>query len=95
MVLDIPFVANLQAIEQRRQQIVNCNLVAANCQRFSYDYQPGDMVLKLTYKPDKLEPRAEGPYEVVSVHTNGMLTIRLTPHVMERLSIRHVKPFRQ
>jgi hypothetical protein len=33
-----------------------------------YDYQPGQEVLKLVYKPDKLEPRAQGPYEIIAVH---------------------------
>jgi hypothetical protein len=60
----------------------------------SYDYQPNQEVLKLVYEPGKLEPRAIGPYRVNTVHTNGTITIQLTPHIIERISIRRVKPFK-
>ena len=93
MILDIPMVADWNLIRQHRQQLVDKRLLAANRRRFSHDYNVGDRVLKLHYNPDKLSPRAHGPYTVESVHTNGTVTIRLTPHTLERLSIRRVKPF--
>jgi hypothetical protein len=43
--------------------------------------------LKLVYNPDKLEPQAQGPYEIIAVHTNGMLTIQLNATTIERISI--------
>jgi hypothetical protein len=49
----------------------------SNERQHAYDYQPGQEVLKLVYKPDKLEPQAQGPYEIIAVHTNGTLTIQL------------------
>ncbi len=70
-------------------------LIQANRKRFAYDYHIGDQVLKLTYKPDKLEPRAHGPYTIETVHTNGTITICLNPTTIERLSIRRVKPYRR
>ena len=60
MVLDIPLIADLQMIQDRRQEIINQRLIVANRKRFSYDYTIGDEVLKLTYKPNKLEPQATG-----------------------------------
>ena len=95
MVLDIPLIADLELIRQKRQQLIDNRLIAANRQRFSYDYSIGDEVLKLVYKPNKLEPRATGPYTIQQVHTNGTLTIRLSPTVIERISIRRVKPYRR
>ena len=95
MVLDIPLVADLQLIREKKQQLIDQRLITANRKRFSYDYAVGAQVLKLNYKPHKLQPRAEGPYRVESVHTNGTLTIRLSPTVIERISIRRVKPYRQ
>ena len=55
----------------------------------------GDEVLKIIPDPNKLDPRAEGPYTVITVHVNGTLTIRLTPQVHERINIRRVKPYRR
>ena len=92
MILDIPVISDWLFIQQRRQQLIDERLIAANRKRFSYDYQPGQEVLKLAYKPDKLEPRATGPYPIEAVHTNGTLTIRKDPHTVERLSIWRVSP---
>ncbi len=95
MILDIPFQADLHLLQTRRQQLIDQRLIESNRKRFSYDYAVGDEVLKLVYKPDKLEPRAKGPYPILRVHANGTLTIRLSPTTIERISIRRVKPFRR
>ncbi len=93
MVLDLPLIADLQLIQERRQQLIDEQLIKANRRRFSHDYTIGDEVLKLAFKPKKLQPRATGPYRVVQVHANGTVTIRLTPHTIERISIRRIKPY--
>ena len=94
MILDISLMADWKLLQQRRQQLIDNRLMAADCHRFSHDYHTGDNILKLEYKPDKLERRAHGPYRIEAVHTNGTVTIRLTPHVIERISIRCIKPYR-
>jgi hypothetical protein len=93
MVLNILFVADLNLIKDHRQQLIDERALRSNERRHAYDYQPGQEVLKLVYKPDKLEPRAQGPYEIIAVHTNGTLTIQLNATTIERISIRNVKPF--
>ena len=95
MILDLPLIADLQLIQEHRQQLIDNRLIAANRKRFSYDYTVGDEVLKLRYKPRKGEERADGPYRVEQVHANGRLTIRTAPHVLERISLRRVKPYRR
>jgi hypothetical protein len=47
-------------------------VICSNAHCHSYDYQPDQEVLKLVYKQDKLEPQAQGPYDIIVVHT--MLT---------------------
>ena len=49
----------------------------------------------LTYKPDKLEPRATGPFVIQHVHANGTVTIRRNPFVTEWINIRRLHPFRR
>jgi hypothetical protein len=94
MIMDIPLIADLQTIQEHRQQLIDNRLIAANRKRFAYDYAIGDEVLKLVYQPNKLAPRAIGPFRIERVHTNGTLTIRLSPLVIERISLRRVKPYR-
>ncbi|CAJ1959933.1 unnamed protein product [Cylindrotheca closterium] len=95
MILDLPMQADLQLIQQHRQQLIGKELIQANRRQFAYDYQTGQEVLKLCYKPNKLNHRADGPYRIERVHSNVALTIRLAPHVIERVSLRRVKPYRR
>ena len=81
-------------IVRSRQALVDDKLLATNCLQIAHDYQPNDQVLMLTYKPDKLEPRAHGPYTINRVHTNGTITIQRTPYFEERVNIRRVRPYR-
>jgi hypothetical protein len=93
MILNIPLQSDFQVIQEKRQQLVDEHLLIANRKRFSYDYQVGQEVLKLNYQPDKLEPRAEGPYVIHRVHANGTVTIRINATTVERISLRRIKPY--
>jgi hypothetical protein len=95
MFLDIPIIANLQTIRDRRQVLINENLRRQNLKRRSFDYQPQQEVLVRIPNPTKLQDRAEGPYTIQQVHTNGTLTIQRAPHVTERINIRRVIPYRR
>jgi transposase InsO family protein len=95
MIMNIPLVTDLQQLQKRRQELVNRRLLAANAKRFSFDYQIGDEVLKLIFQPDKLDPRASGPFTITRVHTNGTVTIETSPGVIERINIRRLKPYRR
>ena len=93
MLLDIPIIADLQLIRERRQRLIDSNLMRSNRRRIAHDYQPQDQVLVLAYKPDKLEPRATGPFTISQIHTNGTVTIQRNPHVQERISLRRIRPY--
>ena len=94
MILNIPIIADLELLRQRRQVLIDRNLVAANSRRISYDYQPNDQVLIRTIDPDKLEEQFIGPFLVLQVHTNGTVTIQCAANVTERINIRRLKPYR-
>ena len=95
MILNIPVVADLLDITAQRQQLIDQRTIAENRKRISHDYQPNDQVLVLVYKPDKLEPRARGPYRILHTHVNGTVTIWRSPTVTERINIRRLRPYRQ
>ena len=83
---------NKNCDRQKHQQLIDQRLVAANQKRFSDDYIIGEEILKLYFQPDKLEPRATGPFVIEQVHANGIVTIRIAPNVIERISLRRIKP---
>jgi hypothetical protein len=83
MVMNIPMMLDLTLVQQNRQRLIDQHLIESNRKRFAYDYQVNQEVLKLEYKPDKLAPHATGPYWVMSVHTNGTVTIQLTPYTRQ------------
>jgi hypothetical protein len=95
MILNIPLITDLQQLQKRRQELIDKRLIEANAKRFAYDYAVGEKVLRLAYHPDKLDPRAVGPYTITQVHANGTLTIEISPCVVERINIRRVKPYRR
>ena len=94
MLLNIPFQADLYALQKRRQLLIDRNLLRANNKRRAHDYQPGEKVLMLDDKADKLDPPAIGPYPITKVHTNGTVTLRIKPNVIKRINIRRIKPYK-
>jgi transposase InsO family protein len=95
MFLDIPIIANMQMIQERRQILINENLRRQNLKRRSFDYAVNGEVLVKIPNPSKLQDRAEGPFTIQQVHTNGTLTIQRAPHVTERINIRRLVPYRR
>jgi transposase InsO family protein len=94
MILDIPVVADLELLRQQRQALIDQQLIRENRKRISHDYRPGDNVLLKTYRPNTLEERTTGPFAIIEVHTNGTVTIQRNAHVIERINIRRLKPYR-
>ena len=95
MLLNIPFIADLRQIQEHRQHIVHENLRRQNMRRYDYDYCINDMVLRRLKNPAHLQPRFDGPFRVIQVHSNGTLTILLRPNVIQRLNIRQLQPVQQ
>ena len=62
--------------------------------RQAFDYAVGQQVLIKAIDPNKLHPRAHGPYRITQVFTNGTIKVQRAPHVTERINIRRVLPFR-
>ncbi|GFH61911.1 hypothetical protein CTEN210_18387 [Chaetoceros tenuissimus] len=98
MILNMPFIADLNNIRNRRQEIVNRSNDRENANRLDYNYQVGDWILIRSdahQVVQKLEERWFGPFQITQVHVNGNVTIRRRPGVVERINIRRIKPYRQ
>jgi hypothetical protein len=94
MFLNIPLIADWHAITQKREHLIEKNLIRGNQKRRRYDYLPGQHILKKHWKPRKLDARTSGPYRVLQTHVNGTVTIELRPGVSERLNIWRVIPYK-
>ncbi len=71
MFLNVPLIADWQAIACTCEHHVNENLQCANRKQCQYDYAPGQQVLKKVHDPTKLGVRTEGPYTIERIHVNG------------------------
>ena len=95
MFLDIPLIADILAIQQNRQLLVDKRLLRENAKQIKHDYTVDDLVWKRKYLgfSDKLKPTISGPcYAITRVHTNGTVTIQLSTNVTKRINIRRIRP---
>jgi hypothetical protein len=95
MFLNIPLIAGWHAITQKREHLVNANLIRENNKRRRYDNIQNQRVLKIRHKPCKLGHRTAGPYKVLQTHVNGTLTIELKPGISEKINICRVIPYKE
>ena len=80
---------------QRREHLINENLITENQKQSCYDYVPQQRALKNKWKPRNLGERTNEAYKVLQTHVTGTLTIELRPGVSERLSKRRVIPYKE
>ncbi len=76
MLLNVPFIADWQTITCNRETLVKNVLLKNNQRHINYDHYIGQQVLKYdnTIK-GKLTVKTSGPFEIVHVHVNSMVTI--------------------
>lgn len=94
MLLNIPLIANLEAIRDRRQHLIDENLRRANAKRLEWNYDVNDPVMMVEYEPNKMDARTHGPYRITRVFANGTVRIQRGPHVQEVVNIRKIYPYR-
>jgi hypothetical protein len=61
MVMNISLITDLTLIQNNCQRLIDEHAIRSHARHHSYDYQPGQEVLKLVYEPDKLEPHVKVP----------------------------------
>ena len=93
MLFGIPYIADWEAIGQRRQISVDKDNARENARRIDFDYA---VRYKVMIRKDghigKAEDNHLGPFTITQVHKN--VTIRIQRGTMsERINIRRVTPF--
>ena len=94
MIMNVPLIANLYSIQQRRQQLIDENLRRTNARRIQHNYSIGDRVMVVEYDPTKLDAKKRGPFTIVRVFTNGTVRLQIAAHVQETFNIRKIWPYK-
>jgi hypothetical protein len=84
MFLDVPLIADWQAIACTCEHHVNENLQRANRKQCQFDYALGQQVLKKVHNPTKLGVRTEGPYTIAILLCEG---------ITEHINIHRFQPY--
>ena len=94
MFIDVPLIADLETIRNRRQALVDENLRRQNMKRREHTYAIGQLVYMKTYDPTKMEEKLHGPYPILQVYTNGTVDIHRAANVKDRVHLRKIVPYR-
>mmetsp|Transcript_16480 Transcript_16480/g.24175 ORF Transcript_16480/g.24175 Transcript_16480/m.24175 type:complete len:131 (-) Transcript_16480:242-634(-) len=73
--VNIPIIANLMAIADIRQHLINENLRRSNAKRIDHKYNVNERVMMVEYDPTKMEAKTHVPYPIVRVFTNGTVSL--------------------
>ena len=93
MIINATYLANWRTVNQNKIKRALYDNVRENKKRLDHDFQPGQNVFIINRDiKRKLSPDKEGPFEIISVHTNGTITIRRSHTVTERINIRRAHP---
>ena len=94
ILMDVPLIADLDAIRGRRQQLIDDNLIRLNKKRADHNYSVNDIFLLRVADPVKMEDIFTGPYRIAKVFVNGRIDLELEPTTVRRSSISKVVPCR-
>lgn len=94
MIMEVPLLANLDLIRQRRQELIDINLLRTNKKRINHDFAVGEKIYVREFDPAKLEWSQHGPYQITRVYTNGTVDIQLQGTTIDRINIRKLVPCR-
>ena len=94
MLLNLPLAIDIEMLHTYRQHKIDEALIRANNVRIPHDYKVGEKVFKKYYEEAKNKAKLiyKGPYEIIRVHTNNTVTLRISANSEERVSIRKLKP---
>ena len=90
---DIPIHPDFEAIQNKRQAIIDLNLQRQNRRRRDHHYRVNDECLLIEPNPKKLDERAIGPFRIVQLFTNGTVRIQRTENLQQVVNIRQLRPY--
>ena len=93
MFIDVPLIADLVMIQNRRHALVDENLRHQNKKRREHTYAIGQLINMKTYDRTKMEERLHHPYSILQVYTNDTVDIHRAANVKDRVHLRKIVPY--
>ena len=99
MILRQKVIVDWELEKQRKIKFTKENNEKENSKRREHEYKVGDLVLLVTpqyerRKQPKISSPTEGPYEILRVFCNGIISIQRGAYV-DKVSIRRVRPYKR
>ena len=94
MLMDVPLIADMDAIRGRLQQLIDDNIIRLKKKRADHNYSVNDRVLLRVAEPVKTEDRFTGPYRIARIFLNVTIDLEIEPTIVRRFRIRKVVPYR-
>ena len=94
MFLDIPIIADILTLQQYRQTKINHRLMKANSKQIRHEFKVDDLIYihNRHNAANKMKPIYAGRFPILQVHTNNTVTVRRKRNIVERITIRRLKP---
>ena len=67
MFVDVPIIVDLIMIQNRRQQLVDNDLLQHNYKRYDHHYCLGDLIKVKVYDPTKMQENLHRPYPILEI----------------------------
>ena len=94
MIMDVPLLANLAAIQDGCQQMIDKNIMKQNKKRIEYHFCVDNRVIQIVWNKTKLSEQLDGPFQILATHCNGNITIQQTSIVTNTQSTRWFTPYK-
>lgn len=69
--MDVPLLANLEQIRDRRQQLIDENLIRQNEKWIQHQYHVGEKINIEIWNKTKISRQLEGPFTIMVTRTYG------------------------
>jgi len=92
MLLNIPIIADIVTLQQHRQAKIDQRVLRANRKRRRHEFKVDDQVYIFRNAKSKADRIWDGPFPIIQVHTNNTVTVRRDGIILERITIRRLKP---
>ena len=93
MLFNMKKVINWQLITNNKRKQFACNNARENTERIPHQYKVGDEILRIKRGVQrKYSKHKSDPYKIITVHTNGTVTIAQGAKC-QTISIRNIEPY--
>ena len=92
MLLNIPIIADIITLQEARQAKIDQRSSKQIASVSRHEFKVDDKSISCANANSKADPIWDGPFPIIQVHTNNTVTVRRDGIILERITIRRIKP---